>query len=475
MKIVAIDCWNPAGLPAAITISLLLISSGCGQSVERSDDAVTLPIAHTDAQSDERAIENWPGWRGENASGVSAATDLPIHWSATDGVRWKTHVPGRGNSSPVVWGDHVLVTSAVGEGAGTSLVVDSFDRASGNLQWQADAGKTTSSTHVKNGYASASVATDGQLVFASFGSAGLFAFDLATGQKRWKADLGSLEHQWGSASSPALVGNRVVQLCDAAADSAIVGFDKSTGQEIWRTPRQSNGCWTTPIVVDAIDVAGGARKEIVVNGTGTEGGASGFLIAYDPDDGHELWRVKGTTDTVCPTAIFGSGLVVSTSGRNGPIFAIRPGGAGDVSTKNIVWRQSHGGAYVPTGIANRNRLYTIADGGVVTCFNLGNGETIWQERLKGNFTASLVVGDGHLYAMNEYGVMYVLAAGDKYEPLSTNDLDERTLATPAIAGHQLFLRSETQLYCIETPADIVTGGTGLPADVAAAPSQSAGK
>jgi outer membrane protein assembly factor BamB len=191
------------------------------------------------------------------------------------------------------------------------------------------------------------------------------------------------------------------------------------------------------------------RQELIVNGTGTDVADGGAVISYDPATGHELWRVIGTTEVVCPTAVFGGGLVVSTSGRNGPIIAIRPGGKGDVTNSNVVWKLSRGGPYVPTGVAYRNRLFTIADGGILSCYNLGNGDEIWRNRLSGTFSASLIAANGYLYATNEYGVVYVVAAGDTFQlPLAANDMQERMMATPAAADNDLFVRTETQLYCI---------------------------
>jgi outer membrane protein assembly factor BamB len=436
---------------AAALVGLLLAvfnSLGCGQKIERSESAVSLPAVARDPLEKTNAVDNWPGWRGVNTSGVSGDSSLPIEWSPDRGIRWKQKVPGRGNSSPVVWGDQILLTSALGDDEGSQLMVCSFNRRTGKPQWQAAAGKARGSKHNKNGFASASVVTDGRQVFASFGSTGLFAFELATGHPQWQADLGSLEHQWGTASSPVLFDNIVIQLCDSSAQSDLKAFDKKSGERVWRNERRSTGSWSTPVLVESLDVAGRPRQDLVVNGTGAEGGHAGWVIAYDPNDGHELWRVSGTTDVVCPTAILGGGLVVSTSGRNGPIMAIKPGGSGDVTKTNIVWKYPQGGAYVPTGLAYRNRLYTIVDGGVVSSFNLGSGEPIWRERLKGSFTASLVAGDGHIYATDEYGVIYVLSADDAFKTLATNDMQERITATPAIAGGDLFLRTETQLYCV---------------------------
>jgi outer membrane protein assembly factor BamB len=430
-----------------VLLSLLIAAPGCTKSVERSSSAVALPPVAHDEREQPASEENWPGWRGTNTSGVAADSALPVRWSTDSGIRWKQKIPGRGNSSPVIWGDHVLLTSALGAEEGSQLMVYSLDRRSGEQRWEAEASKSLGGTHPKNGFASASVTTDGKQVFASFGSAGLYAFDLQTGQRNWNAELGTLEHEWGSASSPALIGNLVIQLCDSAANSELKAFDKTSGELVWRTSRRSYGSWSTPVLVTATDDAGQTRPELIINGTGTSSG-NGEVVAYDPASGKELWTVRGTTEVVCPTAILGSNLVVSTSGRNGPIIAIKPGGSGDVTKTNVVWKHPTGGAYVPTGVAYRNRLYTIADGGLLACFNLGDGEQIWRQRLKGSYTASLIAGAGQVYATDEYGVVHVFAAKDNFEPLASNDLQERTFATPAAVEGQLFLRTEDHLYCI---------------------------
>ncbi len=426
----------------AAMLGALLLLSGCDTKVERSAAAVGLERASQDERESHTATAAaWPQWRGENACGISPDANLPVAWSATKGIRWKVAVSGRGNSSPIVAGDQVIVTSELAESAGADLVVCSFDRRSGQPQWQKRAAVAAGSTHNKNGFASATPATDGRAVFVSFGAAGSFAFDLKTGEQLWRADLGTLEHQWGVASSPIVVDKFVIQLCDSASNSKLQAFDKATGRPAWSRDRESAGCWTTPVLVD---VDGASR--LVVNGTGTSGGP-GNVIAYDPADGRELWRAMGTTDVVCPTAIVSGGLVVSTSGRNGPIFAVRPG-EGNITGSGVVWKISHGGPYVPTGVAYRNRLYIVADGGVVSAYNLGNGELIWRDRLKGSFSASLVVGDGKIYAASEYGTVYVFEAADKFNLLAENELDEPILATPAIASGELIIRTESNLYCV---------------------------
>ena len=193
-------CWAIA----PFFCSLLL--AGCSDSNQRSSSAAALPTVARDPVEELPKTENWPAWRGVNSCGVSADRGLPVEWTTEQGIRWKQTVPGRGNSSPVVWGERVFVTSDLGEADQNRLMIYAYDRRSGKLVWQADAGQAGGASHNKNGYASASVATDGRLVYASFGSSGLVALDFENGERRWRADLGKLEHEWGSASSPMLVG-----------------------------------------------------------------------------------------------------------------------------------------------------------------------------------------------------------------------------------------------------------------------------
>ncbi len=433
-------------------LSLSLLSAGCNSKPPRPTAPPPASALAADPDEDPPEQLYWPGWRGLNTSGIAKGREkLLAQWNLATDVRWKTPLPGRGNSSPVICGNHVLLTAALGEEAGSQLVVLSLDRRDGGLRWQTVVGKARGGTHAKNGFASASCVTDGKQVFASFGSAGLFAFDLATGQEQWRAELGELEHEWGGASSPVLWEGLVIQLADAATGSSIAAFDKATGERRWRTERESYGSWSTPVLVDATDAAGMPRQEFVVNGTGTKENGGGWVIAYDPAGGRELWRAQGTTEVVCPSAIVGGGQnseVISNSGRNGPVFSIRPGGRGDVTKSNVNWQLPRGGAYVPTGIQYRHELFLLADGGVISCLDLRTGETEWRDRLQGNFTASLVAGDDKIFAANEAGTVYVVDAGETFNLLATNELDDKILATPAIARGQIFVRTETTMYCV---------------------------
>jgi len=409
----------------------ILCWSGCRPSVELSEQAVSLPLLKRDPAENGQDADCWPGWRGRNGSGIAPAGSPATQFSAGEGFRWKVEVPGQGNSSPVVWGNLVLLTSALDHTDPPTLAILAFDRSDGTELWRAEAGRATGRTHKKNGYASATVATDGRRIYAFFGGTGLFCYDFS-GKQLWQAELGDLDHQWGSAASPVLYDNLVIQLCDAQHVSYIAAFDKLSGQPVWRTERSSYGCWSTPVLVEA-KAGDSLRTELVVNGAASSEKDGRVIIAYNPNDGRELWRVRGTTNLVTPTPVTSGNLVYCTSGRNGPTFAIRPGGTGDVTDTHVVWKQRRGGPYIPSAVAYRNRLYLVNDTGVLACYNAGDGTRIWRERLRGNFSSSLVAADGRIYAIGERGAVYVFAAADEFKLLAKNDLDEPCLATPAIA------------------------------------------
>jgi outer membrane protein assembly factor BamB len=420
-------------------VAIAVLFCGCRPAPEPLEQPASFPEAPRDPVG-------WPGWRGPNASGVAPGGCRAVRFSPVAGVRWCVDAPGKGASSPVIWDDFVLLTTALADGDPPTLAVLCYRRTDGHLLWKADVGRAVGRTHAKNGYASATVVTDGQRIYSFFGSTGLFCHDMA-GKQVWRAELGDLDHQWGTAASPVLYGNMVVQLCDAENDSYLAAFDKLSGRRVWRTARPSCGCWSTPVLVQA-DAGANHRTELIVNGTSSKVADERLVIAYEPGDGHELWRVRGTTELVTPTILVGDGLVYSTSGRNGPILAIRPGGSGDVTDSHIVWKLNRGGPYIPTGLKLGGRLYVLNDAGVFTCYDAATGKTAWSGRLHGNFTASLVAADRRIYAVDEQGIVYVIAASDHFEILAENPMEDRVLATPAIASGELFLRTESHLYCI---------------------------
>ncbi len=394
-----------------------------------------------------------------------------IRFSQREGYRWKVPVAGAGKSSPVVWENYILLTSAIDDhsanidhdsadlpdadaddqGSMPMLVVLCYDRRDGSLLWQAPAGRAKGRTHAKNGYASASVATDGQRIYAFFGATGLFCFDFS-GKRLWRAELGPIDHKWGTASSPILFENTVIQVCDYEGDSFIAAFDKYTGQVVWKTPRPSQDGWSTPVIVH-FQRDGQPCVELVVNGTTAGPDGHGLIIAYDPRDGRELWRVRGTKTFVSPTPLVHNGLVYCMSGRNGKILCIRPGGSGDVTDTHVVWQHPRGGPYIPSATIDGGRLYVLTDGGYLTCYDAQDGKMIFTGRLPGAYTASLVAAGGRIYAVSETGTVSVLASDVTFRLLAQSRLHTGCWATPAVVDGDLILRTEDALYCIPWQAD----------------------
>jgi len=248
-----------------------------------------------------------------------------------------------------------------------------------------------------------------------------------------------MSHQWGTASSPIVTGNVVIQLCDAERGSSIRAFNKSSGKPVWQTPRVSNGAWSTPVLF----LGAGGIPQVVVNGTGTSDGSPGSIISYAVKDGRELWRREGTSDIPCPSAIVDGRWIVSSSGSNGPILGI------EFDQKpEVRWSVSSGGPYVPTGVIVRPHLYLVSDGGVMTCRKLSDGTLVWRHRFPGSFSASLVSAEKKIYAVSERGTVYVVAAAAKFQLLASNHMRESTLATPAFANGEIILRTSKRLHCI---------------------------
>lgn len=385
-------------------------------------------------------VRYWPRWRGPSGQGLATGGGYPDTWSPTENVLWKVAVPGRGNSSPIVWGDRIFVTTGYDSGQRLSLLA--FNRVDGRLLWQtfAPAGRTGFRTHQKNGHASATPATDGERVYVSFGPRGLFAFDME-GKVAWQRDLGPMDNYHGAAGSPLLYKNRIILYQDQASGSFIAAFDTRTGQQVWRTARNASVGWGTPIAVRV-----GDHDEIIVNGQGS-------VRAYDPERGTERWRCNGTTFEVIPTPVVGYGMVFCASGRAGPTLAIRPGGSGDVTATHLAWSTPRGSPFVPSPVLYGEHLYTINDmASIVTNFDAVTGKLLWQGRLgvanREGFSASPVAVDGKVYFTNDDGETFVLRAGPKFELLHVNRIGERTLASPALVSGRWYIRTEGHLLAI---------------------------
>jgi outer membrane protein assembly factor BamB len=443
--------------------------------------------------------ETWPGFRGHDLSGVAARAKLPDRWSTTENVKWVAPIPGHGWSSPIVWGGTVFVTSAISskpfkqptpglygndyiaelqaqglsheeivkraqardnelssEAPDVRYMVYALDAASGKVKWEREAARQApfGGRHRKNTYASETPFTDGERVYAAFGqNVGLFCYSLdgkLLWMKQWKPSPIYLD--FGTASSPVVADGRVYLLHDNEQESALLALDAATGEELWRTPRPATGLpkssWMTPFVWKNPQ-----RTEIVTTG-------HGFVISYDAK-GAELWRVGGMSmPTTSPFAA--GGLLYVGTGSQGdakrPFLAIRPGASGDVSLKPgtssndfVVWSQPRASGYTPSALVHDGRAYLVHDTGILTVLDARTGSPIYKVRVGGgghSFSASPVAAGNRVLLLTEEGKTFVLEAGNEYKEVAANDLAEMSLASPAIAGDALYVRTETKLYKI---------------------------
>ena len=413
------------------------------------------------------AARDWPSFRGPNAAGTAAGKP-PLEWDvpAGENVLWKRAVPGRAHSSPIVWGDRLFVTTAVAaepEGdfrAGLYGDVDSveikteygwrlyaLDKKSGELVWErvAHEGKPRSSHHVKATQANPTPVTDGKHVVAVMGSEGIYCYDF-DGNLEWKRDLGVLDvgwfydasYQWGHSSSPVIHGDTVFVQIDRHGDPFIAAYALADGKELWRTPRDNMPSWGTPTLLGA-----GEGAELVTNGTSK-------VRAYDPATGKELWSLGPNSEVTVGTPVTAHGMVYVTGGYPPvqPIYAVKPGGRGDLSPEDgehVAWSHDNGGTYMPTPLVYGDHLYTLSNSGVLTSYDAKTGERVYRDRAAGRggvaFTASPVAAAGRLYLASESDGVFVIRAGARFERLAENQVGEVVMATPAISEDVIYLRS----------------------------------
>jgi outer membrane protein assembly factor BamB len=392
---------------------------------------------------DGEGAQYWTRWRGPSGQGRVEGTNYVDTWSSATNVKWRVPVPGRGHSSPIVWKDRLFLTTARDGGATISML--SYRRNDGALLWEA---KVPSSgvEHVypKNSHASATPTTDGQRIYASFGTHGLAAFTL-DGKLVWHQKLGDLRNYHGSAGSPVLYKDRLFLYQDhdgsATLGSFVAAFDARNGAVIWRKSRPESVGWGTPIVIDA-----GDHDELIVSGQHR-------VTAYDPATGAELWTVRGNTYEVIPTPVVGHGLVFCSSGRAGPTFAIRPGGKGDVTDTHVVWSSPRGSPFVPSGIIHGDLLYLINDmQSILTVFDAKSGRLAYQERLgeavREGFSSSPVAIGDKIFFTNDNGQTFVVQAGPTFKLHHVNELGAQVLASPALVEGTWFWRTASELLAI---------------------------
>jgi len=433
--------------------------------------ATTIALVAPAALGASPPAKRWPQWRGADGQGISRENGLPDRWSDTENVRWKTPIPGRGHSSPIVWGDRIFLTTAVegdvvpgaravvhldegkeflhpasiGADRRHSYRVLALDAGTGRVVWEKTAweGAPYDNRHEKGSFASPTPATDGSRVYAFFGTEGLYAYDF-DGKLAWKASLGKTPTLgMGTGTSPILHGRLVIVQCDedGGAASFVAALDSETGREVWRTPRQVQVSWSTPLIVRA-----GGRSELVTSGNEA-------IVAYDPDTGRELWRCKGVASNAIPSPVASEDLVVVSAGYPDKVaFAVRAGGSGDVTgSARILWRYSKGTAYVPSPILYGDYVYLMTDKGLLTCLDARTGEVKYEGGrvpVPTTFTASPVAFDGKILLFSEDGDGFVVKAGPVHEVLGTSSLKESVYASPALAGGRIYVRGERHLYCI---------------------------
>jgi outer membrane protein assembly factor BamB len=397
----------------------------------------------------------WPAWRGDLAgSGSTTETKLPLEWGPEKNVRWRVALPEAGNSTPIVSGNRVFVTQPVTPEKWRGLMC--FDLADGKLLWKNglvyDRPETT---HNTNPYCSPSPVTDGKILIAAYGSAGVAAYDFE-GKELWHRDLGPVEHEWGTSSSPILHEDRVIVYHGPGKGAALHALDKSTGATVWKWeepkwvtgPRTDGfagkddgiiGAFSTPILVKA-----GDREELVMS-------FPMEMKAFDPKTGSVLWTCGGLNPLVYTSPVAGDGVVLAMGGYNGNSIAVKTGGNGDVTATHRLWRKERHNGGIGTGVVKGDHYYYQTSGGVALCLDLKTGAELWEARLPGagkSWGSFLLAGD-LIYSLSQAGDTVVFKADpEKLEVVAQSDLGEHTKSSPVPAGDALLLRTHEALWCL---------------------------
>jgi outer membrane protein assembly factor BamB len=415
---------------------------------------------------------DWPHWRGPSATGVAAPSPLPATWSAKQNVAWQAALAGAGVSSPIVHGNRVFVTSQIGDGrrrdgrhptltqgadpstageatlsrrsrAQVGFIVEAFDRSTGKRLWihEMAAEGELPPVHDKHNLSSASPVTDGERVYAWYGTGQLIALDM-TGKPEWSKNLakeyGAFDIQWGHSSSPALFQDSLILLCYHPGSSYLLAIDKRTGAVKWKVDKAPGiESYSSPIVAP-----GPNGPELIVN-------SSMGVEAFDPTTGRSLWTYPEVNRFPIPVSMVDNGVLFLSRGyRSSPYMAIRLGGSGDITKTHVVWRVPTGGPYVSSLVHYQGVIYMSTDNGIVSAVDASNGERLWQERVGGTFSASPIAGDGKVYFVSEGGETIVIKAGRTFEVIARNKLDGHFVASPAAGGGKVFLRADDRLYAV---------------------------
>jgi len=412
---------------------------------------LTLLVCLCAASASSAPGQEWPEFRGPGGQGHSAERDVPLDWSESRNVAWKTLVPGLGWSSPVVSGGRVWVTTAIDD-RGVSLRVLAFDVETGREVVNAEVFRVqhAGAINPKNSRASPSPIIEGDRVYVHFGAEGTAALT-SSGEIVWKARF-PYESQHGAGGSPLLYGDLLIFSCDGGDAAFVVALDKRTGKVRWKTWRRQpwDQAYSTPLVIKSTRV--GERDQVVSVGAYR-------AAAYDPQSGKEIWRVGyGDGFSNVPRPVYGNGLVYIATGFQQPsLIAVRTDGAGDVTKTHIAWTLRRAAPLTPSPLLVNDELYIVNDAGVASCLDAKTGTVHWQQRIDGTFSASPIFADGRIYFLAEQGVTTVIAPGTVFRKLSTSTLDGATLASMAVSGGSIYIRSDRHLYRIQKIGDSLIG------------------
>jgi outer membrane protein assembly factor BamB len=396
------------------------------------------------------ADDYWPGFRGPTGQGISTETGLPLKWSKTENVAWKTPIPGEGWSSPIVWGDRIFVTTATDKGAGCHVLA--LDRSSGKVLWDREVfQQKIGPKRPKNSDATPTPVTDGERVYAVFGDGSIVALTVE-GKDVWTFRDVAFISDHGLGASPVLYKDLVIMPYDGSDpndpakpgwkkpwdQAVLVALDKATGKVRWKGNRGlSRLGHVTPIVVQS------EGKDLLLSNAGD------VIQGFDPATGERLWTVAAQGEGVVPSPVFAEGLALSWSGFEAPTMrAVKPGGKGDVTKTHLAWESKQELRMISSCVYVKPYLYAVTENGLVWCLEAATGKTVWQERLGGGYSASPVYADGKLYFLSEQGDTVVLEPGPKYQERARNPLDEVCQASMAVAPRQLFIRTANHLFCI---------------------------
>lgn len=402
------------------------------------------------AQNSSIFENNWHAWRGPDATGVAPNSNPPVSWSETSNVRWKVDLPGLGHSTPIVWEDQVFVTTAVRSSDGTAntyrFIVLALDRNDGRILWQTPVTEeaVTEQTHEDASLASGSPVTDGEHLYAYFGSRGLYCLDFQ-GNVIWERDFGHMQKRmdFGEGDSPALYGDRIIILWDHEGQSAIYCVDKNTGQDIWKMNRNEPSSWSTPIILPY-----DGKTQVITTATNR-------VRSYDLSNGQLLWECGGLTENVIPNPVYKDGILYVMSGyRGNALMAIKlEGASGNITgTDAIIWSSASNMPYVPSPLLVNNRLYFLRqNSAALTCIDVKTGNVHYGPEMLdglGSVYPSPVAAQDRVYLSGGTGLTVVIKEGPELEVLSQNKLDDSFTASAAITGNEIYLRGSDHLYCI---------------------------